>query len=389
MDRLRRNDVEQLANVNAQPCVSIYMPLTQEPDKQDKNRILLKTLLKEARQTLVSRHGMDEEEAGALLEPATRLIENGRFQVEYEDGLALFLAPEEAFSYALPLNFEQEVVVGPRFYLKPLLPYFTHNGRFYVLALSQDEIRLFHSTRYHTHDVELGDDVPDSLAGAMRWEDPEQRLQWHTSTGTAPMRRAMFHGHGVSNEEMDKDQIRRYFHQVDEGIQQILEDDQIPLVLAGVDPSLSLYREVSDYDVIVAAAIQGNPEQLSPGQLHRRAWEIMEPRFVQEQEAAAGRYTDLAHTENASDDLETVVPAAHYGQVDTLFTTLGAKQWGRFDAANGRVTCDDGPTSQNTEVLNETAVQVFLQDGTVYAVAPDDMPTDQPLAAIFRSPPAV
>lgn len=394
MDRLQHNDVAQLANTEAKPCISIYMPLVREADKQDKNRILLKTLLKEARQTLVSQQGMDEEDAVSLLEPAAALIDNGRFQVEYEDGLALFLTPETATSYALPLNFEQEVIVGPRFYLTPLLPYFTHNGRFYILALSQDEIRLYHSTRYNTHYVELGDDVPDSLADAMRWEDPEQQMQWHTSIGSEAMsvgastvRRAMFHGHGVGDEEMDKNQIRRYLHQVDDGIQEIVDDDQIPLVLAGVDPTLSIYREVSNYKHIVADAIQGNPEQLSPAELHQRAWETMQPRFAQEQEAAAGRYTDLAHTENASDALETVVPAAHYGQVDTLFTALGAKQWGAFDAAAGEITRDEEATAQNVELLNATALQTFLQDGTVYAVAQEEMPTEQPVAAIFRYPP--
>lgn len=394
MDRLQRNDVAQLANTEAKPCVSIYMPLEREADKQDKNRILLKTLLKEARQTLVSQQGMDEEDAVSLLEPAAALIDNGRFQVEYEDGLALFLTPETATSYALPLNFAQEVVVGPRFYLTPLLPYFTHNGRFYTLALSQDEIRLYHSTRYNTHYVELGDDVPDSLADAMRWEDPEQQMQWHTSIGSEAMsvgasavRRAMFHGHGVGDEEMDKNQIRRYFQQVDDGIQEILGDDQIPLVLAGVDFLHPLYREASDYDSIVDETIQGNPEQWSAKELHQKAWQIMEPIFAQEQEAAAARYGDLTNTEEASDNLDAIVPAAHYGQVDVLFVSAEAKQWGQFDPATGDISRDDRPTAENIELLNDAAMRTFLQDGVVYAIAPEDMPSDQPAAAIFRYPP--
>jgi hypothetical protein len=40
------------------------------------------------------------------------------------------------------------VVVTDRFHIKPLLPLLSGDGRFYVLALSQSEVRLLQGTRY-------------------------------------------------------------------------------------------------------------------------------------------------------------------------------------------------------------------------------------------------
>jgi hypothetical protein len=51
-------------------------------------------------------------------------------------------------SYRLPLPFEQLVVISDDFHLKPPLPFFASDGRFYILALSQNQVRLLEGIRY-------------------------------------------------------------------------------------------------------------------------------------------------------------------------------------------------------------------------------------------------
>jgi hypothetical protein len=46
------------------------------------------------------------------------------------------------------------VIVSERFHVKPLLPLLSGDGRFYVLALSQNEIRLLQGTRYSVEQVD-------------------------------------------------------------------------------------------------------------------------------------------------------------------------------------------------------------------------------------------
>ena len=58
------------------------------------------------------------------------------------------------------------MVVTDNFHIKPLLPLFTGDGHFYILALSQNEVRLLSGTRYSVSEVEIGQ-VGGSLAEAI------------------------------------------------------------------------------------------------------------------------------------------------------------------------------------------------------------------------------
>jgi hypothetical protein len=80
------------------------------------------------------------------------------------------------------------------------------------------------------------------------------------------------------------------------------------------------------------------------------------------------------------------VPAAYYGQVDTLFVTVNQQQWGSFDpeANSLQFHTEAGPDSD--DLLDASAVQSLLHGGTVYTVEPDQMPDQGTALAIFRYP---
>ena len=131
-------------------------------------------------------------------------------------------------------------------------------------------------------------------------------------------------------------------------------------------------------------SITGNCEHLSSDDLRRMAWRHVEPIFRQVQADARAIYERYAATEQASDDIATIVPAAHFGRVDTLLVTVGVQRWGTFEPETQDLhfTIDDEGAA--TDLLNLAVVQTFLNGGTVYAVETEQMPTNRPLAAIFR-----
>lgn len=368
------------------PFASLYLPLATEPDQRDANRIRLKNLISEAESQLAEA-GLAARAVDAFLKPAKDLIGYGRFWLEPANGMAIFLGKNFSRIYTLPLDFAELVVVGDQVHLKPLLQLFAGNGRFYVLALSQQEIRLLQGTRFTVEQVQLRN-VPDSLTDALKWDDPERHLQWHTSTGITVEtggRAAVFHGHATAaSEEERKEEILRYLRKIEAGINDLLVTERAPLVLAGVDFLIALYREVSEYPYLLADHISGNPEELSAETLHAHAWELVKPYFAQQQEAAAAQYAQLEGRDTASDALEEIVPAAHYGRIDTLFTSLGEQRWGSFDRSSGQVDLHDKSHAHDRDLLDDVAVHTFLNGGTVFAVEPDAMPTDASAAAVFR-----
>lgn len=365
-------------------CVSIFMPTHRAGPEIQQDPIRLKNLLGEAEERLIA-SGLRAPEARDLLEPAERLLWDGLFWRHQSDGLAVFLSSEVFRYYRSPFDFEELLVVTDRFHIKPLLPLFSGDGRFYVLALSQNEVRLFQGTRYSVDEVDL-EGVPESLAEALRWDDPEKQLQFHTGTrtpGGEGGRPAIFHGHGVGINDA-KANILRYFHRVDKGLHQLFRDEHAPLVLAGVDYLLPIYREANTYPHLVNDGIEGNPEEMSAEELHKQARAIMRPLFLTAQREAARQYRVFAATERASNDVREIVPAAYHGRVETLFAAVGLQQWGAFDPDTNVVQlCEElGPGGE--DLLDFAAVHTLLNGGTVHALEPQKVPDEAPLAAVFR-----
>jgi hypothetical protein len=384
MDILSRNDLEALATERDGCHISIFMPTHRAGAEIQKDPIRLKNLLREARDHVIE-SGLRAPQAQALLSPARSLLEDRPFWQHQSDGLAIFVSSNEFHPYRLPFNFKELVVAADHFHIKPLLPLLSGDGRFYVLAISQKELRLLQGTQFSVGEVDL-EGVPTSLAEALSFDDPERRLQFHTATGSTVAegsRPAAFHGHGALTRDGKVD-ILRYFHQVDKGMQELLSGEQVPLVLAGVDYLLPLYKEANSYRHLVDEGTEGNPQELSNKELHRRAWAIVHPQFQRAQEEAAAQYRRWADTERASNLLEEVVPVAYYGRIDSLFVALGLQCWGQVDPKTRQIRIHKEAKAGDEDLLDTAAVQTLLKSGTVYAVEPEEVPGGAPLAAVFR-----
>lgn len=390
MDLLYQDELKALAA--EQPggvCLSLYMPTHQAgPERYEENRIRFKNLLKKAEMKLLDADlpGMKARDIARLLKPAQGLLENGRFWAHQSEGLAIFLNFENAYTYTLPLDFEEMVMVGRRFHIKPLLPLFAGNGRFFLLALSQNEVRLLQGTRHSVSEIELGEAVPANLQETIAYDDPEDELQLHTSSanpGGMVSQDAMFFGHSASEEE--KDFIFRYFRQINDGLRKILyEEAAVPLLLAGVDYLHPIYERANSYPYLLDKGIHGNPEHWRSDELHERAWPLVEPHFAQAQEQALAKFKQAQNNGQASYQLEEVIAAAYYGRIDTLFTPLTKQLWGRFNRQTGEVTLEPKSTPDNNDILDAAAIHTLLNGGTVYTIPGHEMPEGQSLAAIFR-----
>jgi len=384
MDIIGRKNLRELIEEGDGRHVSIFMPTHRTGQETQQGPIRLKNLLVEAEERLQAA-GLRTPEVAKLLEPAFKLVEDSLFWQKQSDGLAIFASSKMARHYRLPLDFDELVVVADRFHIKPLLQLLSGDGRFYILAISQDQVRLLEGTRYTVDELDL-EDAPKSLADALRFDDPEQRLQFHTASGPSGgrgSRQAIFYGLGAPSDD-EKDNILRYFQKLDAGVQDLLAGERAPLVLAGVDYLLPIYQEANGYASLVDEGVVGNPDDLSAKELHRQAWAIVQPRFAEERKEALSLFRQLAETDRASDELEKVIPAAHHGRVDTLFVTLDHQQWGTFDPATNEVDVHQDAEAGDNDLLDTAAVQTLLNGGTVYAVQREQMPAETYLAAVLR-----
>lgn len=384
MPLLSVEQIKTLIENRQKPCISMYMPMQKAGRDIRQNPIRFKNHLRQAEERLTEM-GIRRAEAEQLLQPVQEL-DQGDFW-EYQDhGLAIFISPAMFDYYRLPLEFTELVVASDRFHLKPLLPLFT-DERFYVLALSQQEVRLMECTQYTVTEVELEHlPVPESIADILQYNDTEKQLQFRT--GVAPgggTQAAAFHGQGDYSHET-KANIRQYFHQIDDGLHEKLRKDQAPLVLAGVDYLLPIYREANTYQYLVETGITGNPEILKPEELQAQAWQIVEPLFQQIRQQPRERYQELAGSETGktSNDLKEIVPAAYYQRVDSLFIATDQQHWGQFNPETMDLQLHPEPEPEDEDMLDFAAIQTLINGGNVHMVEPEQMPDVTTVAAIFR-----
>ncbi|MES1024611.1 hypothetical protein ABN584_17105 [Gloeocapsa sp. BRSZ] len=363
-------------------CVSIYMPTHKLGTQTQQDPIRFKNLIKEAEDKLIE-GGMRPQDARDMLARAQQL-DDYQFWQHQSDGLAIFIADNFFGYYQVPLNFDELVVVTDRFHLKPLLQLLTNDGRFYLLALSQNQIRLFQGTRYSVSEIDLKD-VPQSIAEALRYDDPEKQLQFHTGTaqGGGGDRAAIFHGQGAGEDDQ-KENILRYFRKVDSGIQELLKNQHCPLVLAGVEYLFPLYKEANNYPYLIEDGVTGNPDIAKPEELHAQAWEVVQPHFEKNQQELVERYQELAGTGQTSDNILEVVPAAYFQRVDSLFVGIGVQKWGGFDPEKNQVEVHEEQQTDDEDLIDLAAIHTLINSGTVYAVDPESVPGNSPIAGIFR-----
>ena len=387
MDILTRAELEQLMHTDQPWCVSIYLPTHHTGAETQQDPIRLKNLLKEA-ENILSARGVSTRDVQKMLEPANKFLQEPYFWEHQSEGLAIFLSSDSLRSYRLPLNFEELVVVEDYFYIKPLLPLFTGDGQFFILALSQNKVRLLNGTRDSVSEVEIGQVIP-SMDEAIASDGHQEHLQLHSSGsggGKTGAISATFHGQGGGSDESAKKDLLQYFHIVEDGLKEFLQESQVPLVLAGVEYLLPIYKEANTYPNLIDTVIKGNPDLLSAEELHKRAWDILEPIFRASQEEAFTFYRQLAGQASArvADTLEIIVPAAIGGQVETLFVAAGMQQSGVFIPATNKIEIHDQPESGDEHLLDLAAVQTYLKGGIVYVVEPQKVPGGAYAAAILR-----
>jgi hypothetical protein len=383
MKPLTRGELESLMEHREDPSVSIYAPMVKAGPETQQNPIRFKNLVREALDALQER-GLEEKEAEALLAPAIDLIDDNPFWQHQATGFAAFLSEGFVRWFRLPIEVRELAVVEDRFHLKPLLPLMSGDGRFYVLALSQKRVRLLEATHHSVREVDLGD-LPTSLNDALGYEVEESHLQFHTGTrpSSGAPGSAVFHGQG-GGEDDAKAEIHKFFNLLDNGVSDLLADKDAPLVLAGVEYLLPIYREVTDHGRVVEGGVAGNPDNLSADELHEKAWPLVEPVFSRAQEAATERFHDLLGTGQASKDFDDVVISAHDGRVETLFVALGTRRWGSYDPEKREVELSEGNGPGTEDLVDFAALQTLRKGGRVFAVSPDAVPDGEAVAAVYR-----
>lgn len=385
ISHLTEDHLQELVEQHSAAAVSLYMPTHRTGKETRQDPIRFKNLLKKAKEQLAE---IDAENADAIVAPAEEIPEDVAtpFWRNGADGLALFLAKGFARCYKLPLDVPELMVLSNQFHIKPLMGYLQDDGKYYVLAVSQNRVRLLNGSKYNLAEMEV-ESLPDDLRDALLIDENQSTLQWHTAQGGASSPAhagdAVYHGQGAGEDDKKK-MLLQYFHRIDRALVNFLSGQETPLVFAGVEYLFPIYQDTNEYRGLVDTPVTGNPDEKSAEELHGPTWEVVEPQYSANRAAVLEKFGLAASQGKASADLIDVLPAAVQGRVEKLLVGKERHRWGTVDPATGKPEFREENTAETCDLVDYAVARTLQHGGAAYLMDPDELPDGGDVAAIFR-----
>ncbi|MBZ9729244.1 hypothetical protein LB467_06055 [Salegentibacter sp. JZCK2] len=383
MSLINEKKFEKLTSIKDKTCVSIFIP-TERAGKdvlEEKNKTHLKSLWQQVENKLQEKK-VSEEKIKEIGKPIENLINDKSFWRHQSDGLAIFASEGFFEKYTLPVNFEAHTYISKEFYIKPLVPILSGDGRFNLLSLQVEEVKLYEATKYSVAAVEIDDLVPSQLEDRVGYDYEEKTLQ--QKSGASSMGQQNMHGHAGADRER-KNEILRFFNAVDKGLNEYLQKEKLPLIVACQDYLFPIYQEANTYQNFYDKLVPGNPSDTDMFGLHEKAVEIFEPELEKTKREKMKKFDELNNTDNTGTSVTDILPAVQQGKVDTLFLENRSEIWGTYNEDNMNVTIHDNQHDGNYSLMNWAAKEVLRQGGNVFLISQAQMPdTNSEMNALYR-----
>ncbi len=363
------------------PCLSVFMPLSSGSGNQSAKANGL-----EWRETLRGIEPKVQQYGAAGRELLETISDWDAVSPESEPrgkSIAVFRSADVFRVAWLEEQVKSRAVIGPHFHVRPLLPELSRDQAFYILALSQKNVRLLRCTSRSSEEVAFPAAVATSFDAYMNTEKPDHLSGNRSAPGPSSgnSKGAMF---TTSSDREDKDEYLAHFYgQIDRGVNECLRGRTEPVVLAGVEYELALYQSLNKYPHLAEECVEGAPNSLKSGEMHARALDAISRCYERKVDEALAEYNHKVGG-GASNRLKDVLTAAHDGRVLTLLVSDSIETTGKFDEATNTVKGRETGTSEDEDLVNDGVVQTLLHAGHVYVVPNGKMPNGAPLAAIFR-----
>jgi hypothetical protein len=153
-------------------------------------------------------------------------------------------------------------------------------------------------------------------------------------------------------------------------------------VLASTEELFGLYTAATGERPL---HLHGTPDFLSPAELHRRAWPLVQPCFLQAERKATATYEQLLHTQPAlaAATVREIVPAALVGRVKYLFVTPAPPLWGYVNPDSGHVSIHETGLPGDRDLVDLAVEAVLRHQHAVFPLRAEVLPAAGPMAAVL------
>jgi Bacterial archaeo-eukaryotic release factor family 3 len=378
----RRKDLDELVEWETPPAISLFLPTHIAGREIRQNPIRLRNLVTQAAARL--RSEWRRAEVDDLFAPVVSLIGNREFWRHQEKSLSLFVAPGFGKVHRLPIEVPEEVVIGPRFHIKPLLPAFDDAGPFWLVTISAERTRLYRGSRWSFVEAS-GVDLPQGV-GAIRGMTQYEETHYAAPTGRQPGGLPNAQPLGDAPDELRKTELIELLHRIARAVEACISADPAPLIVAAQPELRGHFCRIAASRALWPEGIGENPDAMRAEELHRRAYSLVAAKGEAERSEKLDRINALLGSGDPRATIRPteIVKAACRSQVDALFIAGDEHLWGSFDEAADRIVAHGSAAPGDIDLLDYAATMTLRQGGQVTLVAPSSLPLHAIAAALLR-----
>jgi hypothetical protein len=380
---LEFTELKNLANVEG-PCITIYTATEPAPNTTQLEFRRLKSAIQRVDQEL-RQLNVPESRIRELTGPMQSIDSEGASWGGESGTLVIFRSPDVFRAFQVAGKTDETAVVGDSFHVFPLIHRLQKASQvFYLLALSQNRVRLLRCTHHSAEEVDFPPNTPRSLEEWLNTRMPNaapERGAGEAKEAGEPV------GSFTSTQDRDnKDEhVANFLRVIEKAVFDRLREEKYPLVLCGVDYMRAMYKSISNkgghnYRLLLEEGVSGSPESLKGPEMHARALKAAQEFFSRPARKALELWNNVAGTERALTKLPEIAKAAYEGRIAHLFAADDARAMGAFDRDRMEMVAQ----GRQQDIVNAAALQTLSFGGDVFIVKGEHVPAGGQLAAITR-----
>lgn len=257
---LENEFIKELDNINANNCISIYMPVEQGIYNAHKNLKRLTKALKDC-EDLLNKGSNDKKTNKELIKSAEEYLEaNHQFNPPIKT-LCLFISERGIIHRTLNTEIpKHNIEVSGDFNLKILEEFYSKEQDFYLLRINQSSVEFTEYKDAQAKEIKLAE-FNEALKLIEEVGERDKGLQNHaTATGGAAV---MHHGHKDEDTNF-QDKLNKFSKKIAEAVNQYLSSQAAkhPLVISSTEDIIGLYRKHNNYEQLISWGRSSTPKIL-------------------------------------------------------------------------------------------------------------------------------
>lgn len=339
-----KQKLEMLAAERNEPCITISLNTHRTRPDNEKDRIILKNLIKEAETRVLDKFG--KRSVQPLLDKLASIPE--QIDVSYNlDSLHLFLSNDtlEIVRSIWPTTGDV-VHVSDSFVIRPLIKSYSRTEEYYILLLSQGGASLYHAMNDSIVEEIVNDDFPFT-------ENPIM----------------LTHPVQASDAKRVDNRAKEYFNNVDKALIKLYNDSNLKTVVATTENNYSLLQQVADLPTIYLGNISLDFNSSAPHQLVDQGWKFIQSLQHERRKAAIEEMKNAVSEGIVVTDLQEIYQAAIDGRGELLIVNHGFSQPAILENrtlqivenGSGKEVIDDVASTISWEVVSKKGRVVYTE----------------------------